>query len=211
MYRYDNIQYENLEDYEASYAPFKTDVALPIQQGGTFPRQLWASKFVEEHPELKTGIDIGSFDGGLGVMLSTKFKDRFVCDIQDIKDREMNYARELVKKLGLKTEFFTGKAIERFETEKKYDVVFLMEVLEHTIDPKVVIKKCSELLNNNGLLLLTVPDKHGEFGREKDFLFNSSHLRDYTEESLRKEVEELFEVISVEVKDNLINMVVRRK
>ena len=211
LFKFENIQYESLEDYEDSYAHFKKEVGLPIQQGGTFPRQLWASKFVEEHPELKTGIDIGSFDGGLGMLLSDKFKDRFVCDIQDIKDKEMDFARGLAKKLGLKTEFFTGKAIERFETDKKYDIAFLMEVLEHTIDPKVVIKKIHSLLNNKGILLISVPDKDGEFGRDKDFLFNSSHLRDYTVENLSKEVSEFFDVVESKIESGIINMTLRKK
>ena len=211
LFKFENIQYESLEDYEDSYAHFKKEVGLPIQQGGTFPRQLWASKFVEEHPELKTGIDIGSFDGGLGVMLSDKFKGRFVCDIQDIKDKEMDYARGLVKSLGLKTEFFTGKSVERFETDKRYDIVFLMEVLEHTLDPRVVINKIHSLLVDKGYLLITVPDKYGEFGRERDQLFNSSHLRDYTIETLTNEVNELFEVVESKIDSGVINMVLRKK
>ena len=40
---------------------------------------------------------------------------------------------------------------------KKYNVIILTEVLEHVPDPIAALNKCSELLEKNGVLLVTVP------------------------------------------------------
>lgn len=39
------------------------------------------------------------------------------------------------------------------------DLVLLLEVLEHVIDPEVVLKEISRILKPNGILFLTVPNK----------------------------------------------------
>jgi glycosyltransferase involved in cell wall biosynthesis len=210
LFKFEGLQYENLQDYEECYSKFHPDVNLPIVEGQSFERQFWAADFLKLHPELKTGIDIGSFDGGLGVKLSLKFKDKFVCDIQDIKVIEMEFAKKVVEENGLKTEFFTGCSFERFNSNKKYDIAFLMEVLEHTLEPQVVLKKIHDLLGDGGYLLISVPHKDGNFGRAKDELFNSSHLRDYDEETLKAEVSTLFKIEGTSVAADLIQLVAKK-
>jgi len=207
----ENIQYEDLKDYEDIYSVYGWWNPQPLEQGWELARYTWGLDFVDKNPQLKTGLDAGSFDGCLAVLLSRKFRGRFVCDAQDIKTIEFNYAREVIKKEGLATEIFSGCALERFETDKRYDVVFLMETLEHTIEPQVVLKKIHSLLNEVGYLLITVPDKDGCFGRERDELFNGSHLRDYTEETLKEEVATCFDVIEIFKKNDLIHIIGKKK
>ena len=207
----ENIKYEDLQDYEDIYAVYGWWNPQPLEQGWELARYTWGIDFVGNNPQLKTGLDVGSFDGCLAVLLSRKYKGRFVCDAQDIKTIEFNYAREIIKKEGLETQIYTGSAIERFETDKKYDIVFMMEMLEHTIEPQVVLKKISSLLNDNGYLMVTVPDKDGGFGRERDELFNGSHLRDYTEETLKKEVSTYFDVVEMFKKNDLIHTILKKK
>jgi 2-polyprenyl-3-methyl-5-hydroxy-6-metoxy-1,4-benzoquinol methylase/tetratricopeptide (TPR) repeat protein len=207
----ENIKYEDLQDYEDIYSVYGWWNPQPLEQGWELARYTWAIDFVGNHPELKKGLDIGTFDGCLAVMLSRKYRGKFICDAQDIKTTELNYAKEIIQKEGLGTEIFTGCAIERFETNKRYDIIFCMEMLEHTIDPQEVLKKIHSLLNDSGLLMITVPDKDGGFGRERDELFNGSHLRDYTEETLKEEVSTYFDVVEMFKNNDLIQTILKKK
>jgi glycosyltransferase involved in cell wall biosynthesis/2-polyprenyl-3-methyl-5-hydroxy-6-metoxy-1,4-benzoquinol methylase len=206
----ENLKYESMKDYEEVYATYGDWNPQPLEKGWEFSRFTWAIDFVGKHPEFKTGLDVGSFDGCLPVLLSDKYKGRFVCDAQDIKSVEFNYARKVIAKESLSTEIFTGCSIERLETEKKYDIVFCMEMLEHTLEPQVVLKKIHSLLNDGGFLMVTVPDKDGGFGRERDELFNGTHLRDYTEETLREELAKHFTVVEMFKKEDLIQAIVKK-
>lgn len=207
----ENLKYENLKDYEDTYAAYGYWNPQPLEQGFEPPRFDWAIQYVGSHPELKTGLDIGTFDGCLAVRLTALNQGRFICDAQDIKTKELDFAKDVVKKKGLGTTIYTGSAIERFETDKKYDIIFLMEMLEHTIEPQVVLKKVYSLLNDNGTLMVTVPDKFGGFGRDQDELFNGAHLRDYTEETLKEEVSTYFDIVEIKKVNELIMTILKKK
>jgi 2-polyprenyl-3-methyl-5-hydroxy-6-metoxy-1,4-benzoquinol methylase len=47
--------------------------------------------------------------------------------------------------------------------EKSFDVVILSEVLEHVADPQRLLEKSATRLNDNGVLIVTVPNGRGEF------------------------------------------------
>ena len=44
-----------------------------------------------------------------------------------------------------------------FNTDKKYDIVILEQVLEHVIDPSQALLNIKKILNTGGLLLITTP------------------------------------------------------
>ena len=48
--------------------------------------------------------------------------------------------------------------LENHVTEKKFDVLVMQDVIEHVKNPVLDIKKCWNLLVENGLLVLTTPD-----------------------------------------------------
>lgn len=50
-----------------------------------------------------------------------------------------------------------------FKKNKKYDVVWLDNVLEHVVDPAVLLKKAAELTNDNGILIVEVPNDYSAF------------------------------------------------
>ena len=51
-------------------------------------------------------------------------------------------------------------SIENIDPSKlvKYDFVVMLHVLEHFIDPNIVIQRCRELLSDNGLMVIEVPN-----------------------------------------------------
>src|SRR3546814_19022628 len=51
-----------------------------------------------------------------------------------------------------------------------YDVVFLMEVLEHMVDPEAVVRRLLDIVSATGTLILTVPD-----GRKDQFPAKEYH------------------------------------
>lgn len=48
--------------------------------------------------------------------------------------------------------------LETYVTDKKFDVIVAQDVIEHVKDPVADIKKSSDLLTGNGLLVFTTPD-----------------------------------------------------
>lgn len=47
--------------------------------------------------------------------------------------------------------------------ESRFDIVTLFHVLEHVHDPAAVVKKCHDLLRDNGILLIAVPNELQSF------------------------------------------------
>ncbi len=96
-------------------------------------------------------LDVG---GGTGWLLDQLKK----CDarvaftqVVDIDDQ----ASAIAEKNG--HSYFCG-TIETFETENKFDLVLLLNLIEHVADPLAVLKKCESLLNENGLILIKTPN-----------------------------------------------------
>ncbi|OFX21059.1 MAG: hypothetical protein A2033_10565 [Bacteroidetes bacterium GWA2_31_9] len=48
--------------------------------------------------------------------------------------------------------------ISKLINSKKYDVVWLDNVLEHVFNPKDLLEKCRKLINKNGILIIEVPN-----------------------------------------------------
>ena len=54
-------------------------------------------------------------------------------------------------------EYFCGR-IEDFETDERYDVVLLLNLIEHVGDPKAVLARLRELLTPTGVMLVKTPN-----------------------------------------------------
>jgi hypothetical protein len=51
------------------------------------------------------------------------------------------------------------------------NIILMMEILEHLVDPEAAIKKALSLLNDNGYLIITVPDeKHVFEGQSREHI-----------------------------------------
>lgn len=77
-------------------------------------------------------------------------------------------------------------SLEDFETEKKYNVICLFDVLEHIEKDCQALQKINQLLNSAGYLFLSIPAKKILFG-EHDLAME--HYRRYE----KKEIETLLE------------------
>ena len=66
--------------------------------------------------------------------------------------------------------------------EKKYDLIFLTDVIEHIEDDKGQMKNIVDLLKNNGRLLITVPAYQFLFSKKDEMLH---HFRRYNKKTLQ--------------------------
>ncbi|MFA6636509.1 MAG: class I SAM-dependent methyltransferase [Candidatus Omnitrophota bacterium] len=53
---------------------------------------------------------------------------------------------------------FHNSLIEDLDISEKFDSVFLINVLEHVLDPGIVLQKAATLLNSEGVLIVHVPN-----------------------------------------------------
>ncbi|MFC1674795.1 class I SAM-dependent methyltransferase [Candidatus Omnitrophota bacterium] len=74
--------------------------------------------------------------------------------------------------------------------EDYFDIICLLQVLEHVYDPKIFLKKALKSLKKNGILFIEVPNLTDSLLYAYDipnynkFFFHSAHLSYFTEKSL---------------------------
>jgi len=62
--------------------------------------------------------------------------------------------------------FFNKQILDKINT--KFDVILCFEVLEHQINPKEFLDTCFELLKEDGLIIITVPNREMSFHKYKE-------------------------------------------
>ena len=71
----------------------------------------------------------------------------------DASEKNINAAKIHAKQSDLKINYFCNSP-ENFKTDKKFDVILNMEIVEHVEDVDFFIRKSSELLKKNGLMFV---------------------------------------------------------
>ncbi|OCA06034.1 3-demethylubiquinone-9 3-O-methyltransferase [Wolbachia endosymbiont of Trichogramma pretiosum] len=72
----------------------------------------------------------------------------------DVCEKNIKAAQSHAKKVGLNIEY-THTSIEELSNDKKYDMVLLMEVVEHVDNLEFFIKKAIDLLKPEGLIFIS--------------------------------------------------------
>jgi 2-polyprenyl-3-methyl-5-hydroxy-6-metoxy-1,4-benzoquinol methylase len=96
--------------------------------------------------------------------------------------------------------------IELPEYQNHFDLILLPDVLEHLIEPKIVLEKIKSYLNEEGQIILSMPNiRHysalykiflkGDFRYEESGVFDYTHMRFYC----RKNIQELLETSGYKV------------
>jgi len=81
----------------------------------------------------------------------------FARDNFKVKGTEISQRAILIAKQKYDIDVSQG-GIEGIEFHSKFDVITLFHVLEHVPNPLSTIKRCKELLNNEGILIIAVPN-----------------------------------------------------
>ncbi len=61
-------------------------------------------------------------------------------------------------------EYFLGR-IEEYETDKKFDFILMLNLIEHVEDPSAVLKKVNSILSPQGIVLIKTPNYDSLDGR----------------------------------------------
>ena len=76
----------------------------------------------------------------------------------DASDKNINAAKIHAKDNNLQINYYCNSP-ENFKTDKKFDVILNMEIVEHVDDVNFFIKKSSDLLKKNGLMFIATLNK----------------------------------------------------
>jgi 2-polyprenyl-3-methyl-5-hydroxy-6-metoxy-1,4-benzoquinol methylase len=102
------------------------------------------------------GTDLSALDigGGAGLQLNVlrsadnRFNNTVVVDIDSTAEEEARRNHH---------SYFCG-GIENYTTEKKYDVILMLNLIEHVESPVDMLKKAASLLSPQGKILLKTPN-----------------------------------------------------
>jgi len=174
----------------------KTNLDRPIVEKGS--RIDVALKLLERGDRL---LDIGCGDGTLGYYAKTKYKEVYGVDISE-------KAIDIARKRGIKTfKIDLNKETLPFP-DNYFDAVTCLDVIEHIIDPRFLVKEIYRVLKKGEILIISTPNirywKHlfrlvilGRFPKTSDDeeLWDGGHIHYFT----FKDIEELLKKNGFEV------------
>lgn len=105
------------------------------------------SKFIDK----QTGISMFEVGCATGFFMDLARQKGWQTEGIDISE----YAVKKAQEKGLNA---TVGLPEFYQTEKKFDVVVMQDLIEHVKDPVDIVNRAKNLLADNGLLLITTPD-----------------------------------------------------
>ncbi len=107
----------------------------------------WALGHATKLPSTSRVLDIGSGSGAIGRTL----KDRGFTDLSavEIDPQAREHVRDVYRRIEPSVDPFRGE---------RFDLILLLDVLEHLSDPFTVFREVSEMLSPGGTLLLSVPN-----------------------------------------------------
>ena len=117
--------------------------------------------FTGQHTQGKSLLDVGTGSGLLPQMARTRGYD------VEGTDLSKHVSENVPAKAGFPIHHGT---IEDIKFTRKYDIVTMLHVLEHTSNPLSTLKRCKELLNEGGYVVVVVPNYQSLDSRIKDLL-----------------------------------------
>jgi 2-polyprenyl-3-methyl-5-hydroxy-6-metoxy-1,4-benzoquinol methylase len=96
-------------------------------------------------------LDVGGGTGWLSSLIKDTDERVIHTQIVDIDPA----AKQLALSNG--HAYFEG-TLENFTTEEEYDLVLMLNLIEHVSDPLAVLQKASSLLTSNGIILIKTPN-----------------------------------------------------
>jgi 2-polyprenyl-3-methyl-5-hydroxy-6-metoxy-1,4-benzoquinol methylase len=155
-------------------------------------------------PPPQTILDVGCGAGDLARELKEK---GYVVDGLDVSDSAIGEATPYLRR-GYVADLSSNVLPDDLKG-KRYDLIIASEVLEHTFAPEEVLMRLASLLNENGRVLITVPNflfwkvrlqvLRGEFRYEKrGGLLDYGHIRFFTYQYAK----EVFSLSGFEIEKN---------
>jgi 2-polyprenyl-3-methyl-5-hydroxy-6-metoxy-1,4-benzoquinol methylase len=118
-------------------------------------------EFIKRHAHGKSLLDVGTGSGLLPHMARGEGYD------VEGTDLSRHVSETLPEKAGFRIH---QGALEEIAFDRNYDVVTMLHVLEHTADPLSTMKRAREILNDDGIIIVVVPNYQSLDTRIKDLL-----------------------------------------
>lgn len=108
-------------------------------------------------------LDVGCHAGCLLRLIEARCPGASLvgCDISDVK-------LAMAKRACPNAELFLS-SLSELKNPPTYDVIFLMQVLEHLVEPEAAVRRLVDLIEEGGTLVLTVPDGRVDSFSAKEF------------------------------------------
>lgn len=110
----------------------------------------YQAKVCLEHARGTSLLDMPCGDGSLTALMAPQFKR--VVGV-DASSKHLALA-----KANLPMAELHEALIEDFNTDERFDTITMINVLEHVADPVLVLRKAASLLNDQGIILVHVPN-----------------------------------------------------
>lgn len=173
----------------------------------------WMLDYIE--PNL-TLLDVGCSSGYFGGFLK-KEKHLSVDGIEISSD-----AKEASKKLDKVYSFDIEKKWPNEIARKKYDYIFIGDVLEHLIDPKKTLLEIKRVTKKNSLIFISIPNiahisarlelLQGSFEYQETGLFDNTHLKFFTIDSIKNLISSAgYEIIDIDYSTNDLPDIIIKK
>ena len=179
---------------ERSFAVFYSKFYREMYTGSSVPTAGWfeeqvssGHKILNQLKELgvishdligKRVLEVGCGSGGILIPFTEIGAEVVGIDFDDTY-------MEAGRKRGLN---LIDQSIYEFQTDKKFDLIVLKDVLEHLPDLNLVLQKLKSLLSETGSIYIQVPTFEGleYLGYKNDFLryFQNAHIVHFSEASL---------------------------
>jgi SAM-dependent methyltransferase len=165
-------------------------------------------QFIEKYLKNKKAkvLDIGCGVGPICFYIASKGTSFFGFDISS---KAIEACRESSRALGVdKVAKFRVVDFPKENINEKFDLIIFSEVIEHLQDDNLALKRIFNMLNKNGIVIITTPSKHAplhRLGYAKNFDKRVGHLRRYTIEDLSKQCGDIgFKIIETKKIEGLL-------
>lgn len=101
-------------------------------------------------------LDVGPGHGFFSFFVKKEFPNYKKIDIVDISEASLQMTERIIGHDEKKINYY-HKDIFDYDDSAKYDFIVLGEVIEHLDDPKSILMKLADLLNENGVIWVTTP------------------------------------------------------
>jgi len=118
-------------------------------------------EFIGKHTQGKSLLDVGTGSGLLPHLARTLGYE------VEGTDLSRHVSENVPAKAGFPIHHGT---IEDIQFPRKYDIITMLHVLEHTSNPLSTLERCKELLNDGGYVVVVVPNYQSLDSRIKDVL-----------------------------------------
>ena len=173
------------EEYNIGY--LQDGYTISKSYGADFINYL--SKILKKNSSIKKILEIGC--GGCVILEQIKKEKLYVCGIDSSPFAAFQGKK---KNIEVITDFFPSKKITQ-----KFDLIFHVDVLEHIDEYKNFLEAQYEQLNDNGLIVVNVPDASKSIESGDISMAMHQHLNYFTKKSLSYILNSVgFNVISVD-------------